>query len=222
MIKSHIPKILITAGPTREFIDALRFISNPSTGRIGYLIAENACKRGYEVILLSGPTSLLPPKNVKIVYFESALDLKEKVDKYFLWANWIIFSSAVGDFRPVRKLKNKIKKSQGAPALKLVKNPDILKELGSKKADKILVGFALETNRLIENARLKLEQKKLDLIVANQLSEHNFPFGNGKLSAALISENRVEKFEQIKKIQLASIILDRIEHLCYNLNNIEE
>ena len=180
--------ILITAGPTREYLDPIRFISNNSTGTIGYNIAQYAQKIGHRVVMLSGLTNLLGPKGVKKVDIVSARDLKKEVDKYYSWADCIICSSAVYDYRPVRLKKDKIKKSTDRLELKMIKNPDILKGLGRRKKDKILVGFALETQDLINNAKQKLKEKNLDLIIANKLSEVNNPFGAGLTSVVLIDK----------------------------------
>ncbi|MFH1094554.1 MAG: phosphopantothenoylcysteine decarboxylase [Candidatus Omnitrophota bacterium] len=209
--------ILITAGPTREFIDPVRFISNPSTGTIGYVLAQSARKRGNNVVLLSGPTHLQSPRGVKTVYFSSALELKKCADKFFNWADCIICTAAVADFRPAKISHRKIKKDKGLAAIKLVRNPDILKELGRRKQNKVLFGFALETENLIENALKKLKSKNLDLIVANMYSKKSVPFGNNKVTVFLIDRKNVEKHFKISKNRLAGIILDRAEELCYIL-----
>ncbi|MBI4846054.1 MAG: phosphopantothenoylcysteine decarboxylase [Candidatus Omnitrophica bacterium] len=217
---SSIKKILITAGPTREFIDPVRFISNPSTGAIGYAIAGIAAKKGKEVILLSGPTYLKPPPNVKIFYFESALDLEKLAGKYFKWADCFISSAAVSDFRPRLKEKEKIKKKNGINSLLLVENPDILKSLAAKKKDKILVGFALETENLLKNALLKLREKNLDLIVANKLSSAHSPFGTARVNAYIIDRRGCKKYDAVNKVKLARIILDRVEQICYSFKHV--
>ncbi len=209
--------ILITAGPSREFIDPVRFISNPSTGTIGYLIADSARKRGNNVILLSGPTHLESPKGVKTVYFNSALELKKHADSFFDWADCVICTAAVADFRPAKVISRKMKKDKGVPEIKLVRNPDILKGLGRKKKNKVLVGFALETENVVENGLEKLKSKNLDLIVANLLSKQRVLFGQKPVTAFLIDGEKVEKHSQISKKMLARIILDRVEKLCYIL-----
>jgi phosphopantothenoylcysteine decarboxylase / phosphopantothenate---cysteine ligase len=202
--------ILISAGPTREFIDPVRFISNSSTGTIGHALAKTAKQLGYNVVLLLGPSNLKPIPGIKTVNFISCLDLKKTMDNYFEWADWIICSAAVGDFRPRSIAKNKIKKNQGYLQLELIKNPDILKTLGKKKKNKRLVGFALESRDLLENAKVKLKAKNLDLIVANQISAQKNPFGSGLTSAAIIDFNNVKHYHNVSKSKLARIILDRI------------
>jgi len=210
-------KFLITAGPTREYIDPVRFISNAATGTIGYLIAGQAREKGHEVILLSGPTNTKPPRAVKTVYFESALELKKMVDRYYKWADCVISTGAVSDFRPRISFKQKIKKKKMIKNIALVQNPDILKLLGQRKKNKVLIGFALETNNLLANARRKLKEKRLDFIVANRLSNRYSPFGDQNLSVVIIDKTKKDKFPMIKKAKLARIILDRAEKLCYSL-----
>ena len=218
-MKKKQPKynILITAGPTREFIDPVRFISNLSTGSIGHLLAQSARKRGDNVVLLSGPTHLVSPKGVKTVYFNSALELKKCTDRFFDWADCIICTAAVADFRPLKVSNKKIKKNKGIPEIKLVKNPDILKALGRRKKNKVLVGFALETENLIENGLKKLKSKNLDLIVANMLSKKSVPFGKRQLTVFLIDGENIKKYSKISKKMLSRIILDRVDKLCYIL-----
>ena len=209
--------ILITAGPTREFIDPIRFISNPSTGTIGYLLAEGSRKRGHDVVLLSGPTHLKAPEGVKTVGFNSALELKKCADRFFDWADIIICTAAVADFRPARVSKKKIKKAKGVPEIKLLKNPDILKRLGRKKRNKVLIGFALETENLVKNSLKKLKTKNLDFIVANTHSKKSLPFGKIEVTSFIIDREKVEKFAKISKKELSRIILDRADKICYIL-----
>ncbi len=205
--------ILITAGPTREFIDPVRFISNSSTGTFGWSLAKVAKQKGHNVVLLLGPSNLKLITNVKTINFISALDLKKQIDKYFEWADCIIASAAVGDFRPIKVFKNKIKKNPEITDIKLKPNPDILKSLGKKKKNKVLVGFALESEDLIRNAREKLKAKNLDLIIANQLDSKKNPFGSGLTSATIIDSSDIMQYNNISKAKLARIILDRISSL---------
>lgn len=180
-------RIIVTAGCTREFIDPVRFISNPSTGKMGYAIAREAIKKNFNVILISGPTFLKVPKNLeKFIPVVSAIDLKKAVDENFDKANVIISAAAVSDYRPEKIYPLKIKKENEEINLKLVRNPDILEDLGKKKGNKILVGFAAETENLIENAMKKLIKKNLDLIVANDVS---IGFGKDKNKVTIIKRN---------------------------------
>ena len=210
-------KILISAGPTREYIDPVRFISNPSTGKMGYLIAEKLRERGYSVVLVSGPTHLKPPEGVKIIHVVSAEEMKKAILKEFKNSDCLIMAAAVSDWKPEKKSgrKLKIKKEWN---LKLIPNPDILKEVSRiKKENQIVIGFALETEKIKENALKKLKEKKLDLIVANT---PDF-FGEGKPSRTIfISKNgKIMEFKRINKEKVAEKI---IEWLKKNLFHVRE
>ncbi|MFH1258577.1 MAG: bifunctional phosphopantothenoylcysteine decarboxylase/phosphopantothenate--cysteine ligase CoaBC [Elusimicrobiota bacterium] len=162
-------KILITAGPTREYLDPVRFISNGSSGEMGYTLAEEAALRGAEVVLVSGPTNrFCAVTTVKVIKVDSAREMKAIVEKHFSSADIVIACAAVADYRPGKISPSKIKKRNDKMFLELVKNPDILAGLGAKKGKKKLVGFALETENLERNARKKLREKNLDLIIANK------------------------------------------------------
>lgn len=205
-------KVLITAGPTREYIDPVRFISNPSTGKMGYLIAEECIKKGYEVILISGPAYLEVPSGFKkYIRVETAEEMKEAVLNYFPESDVLIMSAAVSDWRPAKKSKEKIKRKKEWK-LKLVPNPDILKEVAKIKRDgQKVVGFALETEDIIKNARKKLNEKKLDLIVANT---PDF-FGEGKPSKVIFifKDGKIIKQEKVKKEDIAKKIVSLISYL---------
>lgn len=207
-------KILVTAGPTVEDIDPVRFFSNRSSGKMGYAIAEVAAARGAEVTLVSGPTSLLPPRECTFVSVRSALEMERAVQDCAENQDAIVMSAAVADFRPKQTSKQKLKKEEGEEerVVHLVRNPDILAGLGrrfEKRNRPILVGFALETQNLERAAREKLEKKKADLIVAN-LAEHGF---GGDHNQALIVDASLQsvKTGQVTKKQLADQILDRIK-----------
>jgi phosphopantothenoylcysteine decarboxylase/phosphopantothenate--cysteine ligase len=200
-------KILISAGPTREYIDPIRFISNPSSGKMGYLIAEYARKIGFDVILVSGPTYLKPPEDVKLIKVETAREMQKEILKNFPHVDLLIMAAAVSDWRPYRKFKNKIKRKKEW-LLKLVPNPDILKSVAKiKKKNQKIVGFALETENIIKNAEKKLKEKKLDLIIGNT---PDF-FGEGKKSDVffIFKDGKVIKYT-IKKEQLPPLIFDSI------------
>lgn len=204
-------KILITAGPTREYIDPVRYISNGSSGKMGYALAEEAKKKGAEVILISGPVSIQPPKNVKLVNVVSAAEMFNAAKKYFKKCDIFISCAAVSDYRPERFTKSKIKKSGKSISLKLVPNPDILLKLSksiSRSASRrpVLAGFALETCNLIENAVLKLKKKNLDVIVANRPEAME----SGTTSGALITRKGVRHFNKISKKRLARMLLGKI------------
>jgi len=158
---------LITAGPTREYLDPVRYISNASSGKMGYVLAEVAQRRGAEVILISGPTDIKPPEGVNTIFVESALDMEKEVAKYVPRSDVVIASAAVSDYRPEKREKEKIKTNLQRKSINLIRNPDILGRLGKQKNAKCLVGFALETRDLEKNAREKMKMKNLDMIIAN-------------------------------------------------------
>jgi phosphopantothenoylcysteine decarboxylase/phosphopantothenate--cysteine ligase len=158
---------LITAGPTREYLDPVRYISNASSGKMGYVLAEVAQRRGAEVILISGPTDIKPPEGVNTIFVESALDMEKEVAKYVPRSDVVIASAAVSDYRPERREKEKIKTNLQRKSINLIRNPDILGQLGKQKNAKCLVGFALETRDLEKNAREKMKMKNLNMIIAN-------------------------------------------------------
>lgn len=209
-------KILVTAGPTREPIDPVRYITNRSSGKMGYAIAKMAKRRGAEVILISGPTNLSPPtgKNIKVHWVETAEQMREKVLESWSDCDVIIKAAAVVDFGVEKPSSSKIKKDRASMELKLKRNPDILAELGSKKGEKIIVGFAAETEDLIENALEKLKKKNLDMIVANDVSRKDAGFGTDTNAAILLCKDGTrQQTGLIKKDELANLILDKIKTL---------
>lgn len=201
-------KVLITSGRTKENIDPIRYLSNNSSGKMGYSLAQAAIDLGAEVTLISGPTNLEIPKGLKsFVSVESALEMYEKVDEYFGDADIFIACAAVADYRPKEYKKEKIKKSDSDLTLELVRNPDILFEMGKKKDKQLLIGFAAETNDIKENALKKLEKKNLDFIVANNAST----MGNNTNTVEIIRKNKTSiKINQKNKIELAYDILKEI------------
>lgn len=201
-------KVLITSGRTKENIDPIRYLSNNSSGKMGYSLAQATIDLGAEVTLISGPTNLEIPKGLKsFVSVESALEMYEKVDEYFGDTDIFIACAAVADYRPKEYKKEKIKKSDSDLILELVRNPDILFEMGKKKDKQLLIGFAAETNDIKENALKKLEKKNLDFIVANNAST----MGNNTNTVEIIRKNKTSiKINQKNKIELAYDILKEI------------
>ena len=201
-------KILITSGRTKENIDPIRYLSNNSSGKMGYSLAQAAIDLGAEVTLISGPTNLEIPKGLKsFISVESALEMYEKVNEYFRYTDIFIACAAVADYRPKEYKKEKIKKSDSDLILELVRNPDILFEMGKKKDNQLLIGFAAETNDIKENALKKLEKKNLDFIVANNAST----MGNNTNTVEIIRKNKTSiKINQKNKIELAYDILKEI------------
>ena len=201
-------KVLITSGRTKENIDPIRYLSNNSSGKMGYCLAQAAIDLGAEVILISGPTNLEIPKGLKnFIFVESALEMYEKVDEYFGDTDIFIACAAVADYRPKEYKKEKIKKSDSDLILELVRNPDILFEMGKKKDNQLLIGFAAETNDIKENALKKLEKKNLDFIVANNAST----MGNNTNTVEIIRKDKTSiGINQKNKIELAYDILKEI------------
>ncbi len=208
-------KIIVTAGPTCEPIDPVRYITNHSSGKMGYAIAERAACRGAEVVLISGPTALSSPQGVRRVDVNTTLEMYEEVMKYFQWADIIIKAAAVADFRPAVVAENKIKKTDEDITIQMTRNPDILMELGKiKTKDKILIGFAAETQELIENAKKKIKNKNLDFIVANDLTKQGAGFKSDTNIVTIVEKDgNMEYFSKMKKIDLAEVILDKAKQL---------
>ena len=204
--------VVVTAGPTVEPIDAVRFISNPSTGKMGFAIAEAAVERGAEVTLVTGPVSLTDVPGAKMVRVGTACEMKTAVDEAFPSADIAIFSAAVSDFRPRTVSDRKLKKGADDEALahiELVENPDILASCGAAKREgQVVVGFAAETNDVIGNARSKLSRKKADFIVANDVSSGR-GFGTDSDEVAFVSASGEEHLPEMGKRELADRILDK-------------
>jgi phosphopantothenoylcysteine decarboxylase/phosphopantothenate--cysteine ligase len=207
--------ILVTAGPTREEIDPVRFLSNHSSGKMGYAIARIARNRGAQVILVSGPVNLAEPKGVETIQVISAQEMHQVVMEQAKRADCIIKAAAVADFRPVERGTQKVKKgSSETMAIELQRNPDILAELGQQKGSRVLVGFAAETQELLKHAGEKLEKKKLDMIVANDVTEEGAGFdGDTNIVRLLTADGKVEELPQMTKEKVAEVLLDRIAAL---------
>ncbi len=202
-------RVLVTAGPTREAIDPVRFISNHSTGKMGYAVARCAMLRGADVTLISGPVALTPPPFVELISVESAAQMYDAVMERAPEADIIIKSAAVADYTPAEISPEKIKKMEGDSALPLVRTRDILGELGQRRRDdQFICGFAMETEHLLDNARAKLEKKNVDMIVANSLRQEGAGFGVDTNIATLITKAGVRALPMMSKEALASVILD--------------
>lgn len=204
--------VLITAGPTYEAIDPVRFIGNHSSGKMGFSLAEEAAKRGARVILISGPTALKPEhSNIEVHCVTSAKEMANQVFNYYETCDLAIASAAVADYAPEVTADEKIKKKEDHLTLNLVKNPDILKAMGERKKNQILVGFALETQNEVENAKEKLYKKNLDLIVLNSLREAGAGFGHDTNKVKIITQNSEKSFGLKSKKEVARDILNCIE-----------
>ena len=209
-------KLLITAGPTVESIDPVRFISNHSTGKMGYALARVAAERGADATLISGPVNLQAPRFVNLVPVVSAQDMFEAVKAHSAEADIIIKAAAVADYTPEVVADEKIKKSDGEAELKLKRTTDILKWLGENRAagkKQFLCGFSMETEHMVENSRAKLEKKNLDMIVANNLKVPGAGFGVDTNVVTLITRSETKELPQMSKEEVAAGILNEILRL---------
>ena len=205
-------KILITAGPTREKIDPVRYISNRSSGKMGFSIAEAARDEGGLVSLISGPVSLKTPDEIKRINVESADEMFNEVNKVVNNFDFFISTAAVADFKPEKIENQKIKKEKKSNnlSMELIENKDILKSISLKKGDLKVIGFAAETQDVVKNAKKKLNEKKLDLIIANDVSDSSIGFDSDENEVYLITENIEKKIEKISKKKLSRSIIEFI------------
>ncbi len=205
-------RVLVTAGPTLEPLDPVRYLTNRSTGKMGFALAKMARRRGAEVLLITGPNYLTLPRNdIKIITVNSAREMYEAVMDNFEDYHVIIKAAAVADFRPKDTLAEKIKKTNGTYLLELEQNPDILKELGKRKGKRILVGFAAETSSLMEHAEAKLREKNLDLIVANDVTQPGAGFGvDTNIVRIIDSRGKIRNLPLLSKDEVANIVLDQV------------
>jgi phosphopantothenoylcysteine decarboxylase / phosphopantothenate---cysteine ligase len=204
-------RILVTAGPTHEPIDAVRFLGNRSSGKMGYAVAREAAKRGAAVTVVSGPTHLPDPPGVEVVRVETAEEMRDAVLSRFEGADAVVKAAAVADWRPKQPAEGKLKKDSGAPELHLEPTPDILRELGERKGDRILVGFAAETEDLEAAGRAKLREKGLDLIVVNEVGAPDTGFEADTNRAMLLAADGDDvELREWTKPELAAAICDRL------------
>ena len=201
--------VLITAGPTREKIDPVRYLTNRSSGRMGYALAEAALRRGARVLLVSGPTSIAPPGAAEVTRVESAEQMREAVFTLLPQATIVIKTAAVSDYRPKVAAGQKIKR-KGPMSLELEATPDILKELSQNKGDRVVVGFAAETENVLENARQKLLSKNLDAIVVNDVSREGVGFDSDRNAVTIITRDEVVEVPETTKWEVAQRLLDQI------------
>lgn len=215
-------RVLVTAGPTREYIDPARFISNPSTGKMGYAIAQAVIERGAECYLVSGPTNLDPPDKAAFFSVETADQMYKTVMSLFPDCDLLFKAAAVSDYRPAEFLSEKIKKDKTCETLQLVLNPDILKEAGKMKKNQVIIGFAAETNDIEKHATQKMESKNLDFILANDISRPDSGFGTDTNSGVLFARTGEKVYIPImtKKEfahRLLDEVLNKLNNFCSNL-----
>ena len=205
--------VLVTAGPTREKIDPVRYLTNRSSGRMGYALAEAALRRGARVLLVSGPTSLTPPGSAEVTRVESTEEMRDAVLKLLPEASIVIKTAAVSDYRPKTAASQKIKR-KGPMTLELEATPDILREISLKKGTQIVVGFAAETENVLENARQKLVSKNLDAIVVNDVSRKGVGFDSDRNAVTIISRDEIVEVPETTKCEVAQRVLDQVIRLC--------
>ena len=205
-------KILVTAGPTQEPLDPVRYITNPSSGKMGYAVAGQARLRGAEVTLISGPTHLEPPNGVDTIYCKQAGEMLSLVTEHFPECDVLVMVAAVGDFAPEKVQKEKIKKKGGPLVLNLLPTADILKEVTKTKNHQMVVGFAAESQNVVQSAQEKLNRKNLDLIVANDISAPGIGFQSDSNQVTLIDkEGKIDSLPRLSKREIADVLLDRIK-----------
>lgn len=204
-------RLLITAGPNHEPLDPVRFISNRSSGKMGYALVRQGIRRGAEVTLVSGPTSLVPPAGARFIPVQTSAEMRKAVLKEFPNATTVVMAAAVADYHPEKFASRKIKRENGSIQIKLMPNPDILKELGRKKNGRLLIGFAAETEALVANATRKLREKNLDLIVANNVTEEGSGFDVDTDVATLLDrKGAIHSLPLMSKDELADRIFDHL------------
>lgn len=203
-------QVCITAGPTREAIDPVRYISNHSSGKMGYALAEAAAEAGAKVTLISGPVSLAPPARVELVRVDSAQEMLDAAEKQLGNCDLFIAAAAVADYRPASVAEQKIKKSNDQMTIELVKNPDIVATVASHPQRPFTVGFAAETEKVIEHARGKLERKKLDLVIANDVAQPGIGFNSDDNAVTVVSADDQQRIDQTSKHKLARTLIGLI------------
>jgi phosphopantothenoylcysteine decarboxylase/phosphopantothenate--cysteine ligase len=206
--------VLITAGPTQEPIDGVRYVSNRSSGKMGYALAEEAAARGARAILVSGPVNLAPPKTVEFIGVRTALEMRQAVMDHLDEATMVIKAAAVADYHVPNPPKQKMKKTAARLSLELEPTPDILAEIGKKKGDRLLVGFAAETDNMVEEARRKMQQKNCDMVVGNVVSAEGTGFESDENEVVIVTRTgETIPVSRAPKRQIARRILDEMMHL---------
>lgn len=206
-------RVLVTAGPTQESIDPVRYITNHSSGKMGYAVARQAMLRGAEVTLVSGKVNLPPVPFVKMIYITTAEDMYNAVTTEFENTDIVIKAAAVADFRPKRIADDKLKKADGMDSIELEPTKDILKELGKNKKNRFICGFSMETKNMTENSRKKLENKNLDMIVCNNLKVEGAGFQGDTNVVTVIDKTNITELGIMSKTEVADKILDRIAEI---------
>jgi phosphopantothenoylcysteine decarboxylase/phosphopantothenate--cysteine ligase len=206
--------VLVTAGPTREYLDPVRFLSNRSSGKMGYSIAEEAIKRGAHVTLISGPTHISPPQGVELVLVQTTDEMADQTFQHYEKTDIVIMAAAVSDVTFKDVAPQKMKKKGLSQDVKLVQTQDILKKLGEKKGDRILIGFAAETENIKENSLQKIEDKNLDFIVSNNVADETIGFESDFNQVFFVySDGQITRTDRMSKMDISQLIWDRVEDL---------
>jgi phosphopantothenoylcysteine decarboxylase/phosphopantothenate--cysteine ligase len=206
--------VLITAGPTREYLDPVRFLSNRSSGKMGYSIAEEGLKRGAHVTLISGPTHISPPQGVELVMVQTTDEMADQTFQHYEKTDIVIMAAAVSDVTFKDVAPQKMKKKGLSQDVKLVQTQDILKKLGEKKGDRILIGFAAETENIKENSLQKIEDKNLDFIVSNNVADETIGFESDFNQVFFVySDGQITRTDRMSKMNISQLIWDRVEDL---------
>lgn len=203
-------KVLITAGPTVEPIDPVRYITNHSTGKMGYALAQNAVQRGAQVTLVTGPVNLKAPLFANVLQVQTSQEMYDAVDSCFDEQDLVVMAAAVADYRPAHSAAEKIKKKDAVSTLTLERTKDILGSMSERKKNQFLCGFSMETEHMLENSRAKLEKKNLDMIVANNLRMEGAGFGTDTNIVTLITKNGEQELPKMSKDEVAGAVFDRI------------
>lgn len=202
-------KVLLSAGPTREYLDPVRFISNPSSGKMGFAVAEEALSRGAEVVIVSGPVSIPAPVGARVVPVESALEMKDAMEAHFEWSDVVVMTAAVADYRAADQKTEKQAKVSEHVSIELVPNPDILSGLGAKKGNRVLVGFAMETHAGIERAAGKAQRKKADFICLNYPTREGTAFGGDDNQVTFVfPDGTFQDLPRMSKRDVAKLLLN--------------
>jgi phosphopantothenoylcysteine decarboxylase / phosphopantothenate---cysteine ligase len=210
--------VLLTAGPTREKIDPVRYLTNRSSGRMGYALAEAASRRGARVLLVSGPTALTPPGDAQVTRVESTQEMRAAVLNLLPQSSIVIKTAAVSDYRPKTRVAQKMKR-KGSMTLELEPTADILKDVSLGKTGQILVGFAAETENVLENARQKLLSKNLDAIVVNDVSREGVGFDSDRNAVTILTRDEVVEVPETSKWEVAQRVLDQIVRIRQHRNS---
>ncbi len=209
---SKIMKVIVTAGPTREALDPVRYISNGSTGKMGYALAFAAVERGHEVALISGPSPLEPPTQAKLIEVNTAAEMLKAVEDMVDWCDSLVMAAAVADWRPKVISEHKMKKDMNTPTIEIERTTDILKQIAPRKENRIFVGFAAESQDLRQEASRKLKEKDLDLIVANNITEPGVGFGSDTNRVLMLAKDGHEQeLPLMAKKKVADTIIEWLE-----------